>query len=567
MKSYYSPFIHRRLVIILIIQLSLLLPSGVWAGEAQKSSLGEDSIKGPFQPTWDSLSHYQCPEWFQDAKFGIWAHWGPQCVSEQGDWYARGLYENIDLDRNSGGKPNQYYTYHVEHYGHPSKFGFKDIINLWRGEHWEPEKLIALYKKAGAQYFVAMANHHDNFDNWDSAYQPWNSVKVGPKRDIIGDWAKAARAAGMNFGVSVHCARAWDWYAPAQGSDPTGPLAGVPYDGKLTKADGKGTWWDGLDPQDLYAQNHPANQRSPRWDPSHPETPDMRYITKFYHRMIDLIDKYHPDLIDFDDHGHPINETVGRYVAAHLYNSSIQVHGGTNEAIMTAKGLDDQRRKSIVLSIESGAADKLDAVPWQSEDCIGGWHYSRGKTGQNCYDRYKSAVWVTQTLADTVSKNGSFLLSVPVRADGTIDDRETAIVENVAAWMEINREAIFDTRPFTIFGEGPLLHNADKLAKDRAHERWKYSAADIRFTTTRATTVKPATLYAIAMEWPTDGKIFVKTLATGSPQYPGAVGKVELLGAKSPVIWQRSAEGLIVTVGTTRPCQGPCVLKITPKFN
>ena len=161
------------------------------------------------------------------------------------------------------------------------------------------------------------------------------------------------------------------------------------------------------------------------------------------------------------------------------------------------------------------------------EDCIGGWHYSRGKTGQDCYDRYKSAVTVTQMLADTVSKNGTLLMSIPVRADGTIDDRETAIVEGIADWMAINREAIFDTRPFTVFGEGPLLHLADKRAKEKAHERWHYSAADIRFTTTRATTIKPSSLYAIPLEWPTDGKINVKTLASGSPQYPGEIASVE----------------------------------------
>ncbi len=535
---------------ILIAILGIV--SMVRAGEPSASPFGEDPVKGPFQPTWESLTQYQCPEWFKDAKFGIWAHWGPQCVPEQGDWYARGIYEPVNLDHDP-----DYYSYHVAHYGHPSKFGFKDIINLWHGEHWDPDKLIALYKRAGAQYFVAMANHHDNFDNWDSACQPWNSVKVGPKRDIVGDWARAARAAGMHFGVSVHCARAWDWYIPAQGSDPTGPLAGVPYDGKLTKADGKGTWWEGLDPQDLYAQDHPPTQRAPNWDPAHPDTPDMRYIIKFYNRMVDLIDKYHPDLIDFDDHGHPINETVGRHIAAHLYNSNAALHNGANEAIMTAKGLDAGRRKCIMLSIESASADQLDPVPWQSEDCIGGWHYSRGKTGQDCYDRYKSAVTVTQMLADTVSKNGTLLLSIPVRADGTLDDRELAIVQGITDWMDINREAIFGTRPFSVFGEGPLLHLADKRAKDKAHQHWHYSAADIRFTTIGGTTVKLPTLYAIAMEWPADGRITVKTLATGSPQYPGEIGNVQLLGAKTQINWQRSPEGLVATVGTGRPCNGP----------
>src|SRR5437868_4580097 len=157
----------------------------------------------PFKPTWDSLvDGYRTPEWFRDAKFGIWAHWTAQCVPEMGDWYARRMYIEGDPD----------YRYHVKHYGHPSKFGFKDIDHIWRAEKWDPERLLALYKKAGARYFVALANHHDNFDCYDSAYQPWNSVRIGPRRDIVGGWERAARAAGLRFGVTVHAARAWSWF-------------------------------------------------------------------------------------------------------------------------------------------------------------------------------------------------------------------------------------------------------------------------------------------------------------------------------------------------------------------
>ncbi|HLV81964.1 MAG TPA: alpha-L-fucosidase, partial [Chthonomonadaceae bacterium] len=197
---------------------------------------------GPFAPNWESLKQYRCPQWFQDAKFGIWAHWSPQCVPEQGDWYARNMYL----------QGSDQYNYHVAHYGHPSKFGYKDICNLWKAEHWDPDRLIRLYKRAGAKYFVALANHHCNFDCWNSKYQTWNSVNIGPHKDIVGIWAKTARRYGLRFGVTVHSARSWNWFEVAHGSDKTGPLAGVPYDGSLTKADGKGQWWDGYDPQDLY---------------------------------------------------------------------------------------------------------------------------------------------------------------------------------------------------------------------------------------------------------------------------------------------------------------------------
>src|SRR5476649_1031335 len=199
---------------------------------------------GPYQANWDSLkSQYQAPDWFRDAKFGIWAHWSAQCVPEQGDWYARNMYLE--------GSPH--YKYHVEHYGHPSKFGFMELDNLWKAEHWDPEKLMELYVRAGAKYFVALANHHDNFDAYDSKYHAWNSVNVGPKQDIVGTWARVARARGLKFGVTNHSSHAWDWFASAYGYDPEGPKAGIRYDAyTLTKADGKGKWWDGLDPQELY---------------------------------------------------------------------------------------------------------------------------------------------------------------------------------------------------------------------------------------------------------------------------------------------------------------------------
>ncbi|HEY4260526.1 MAG TPA: alpha-L-fucosidase, partial [Schlesneria sp.] len=202
----------------------------------------EDST-GPFKPTWESLAAgYKCPDWFRDAKFGIWAHWTAQCVPEEGDWYARFMYVEDEPD----------YKYHVEHYGHPTEFGFKDIDNLWHAENWEPEKLMELYKAAGAKYFVALANHHDNFDCFDSKYHEWNSVRVGPHKDIVGTWEKVARAAGLRFGVSNHSAHAWHWFQVAYGYDPEGALAGKRYDGFLTKADGNGKWWEGLDPQELY---------------------------------------------------------------------------------------------------------------------------------------------------------------------------------------------------------------------------------------------------------------------------------------------------------------------------
>ena len=214
---------------------------------AQNAPPPHQIAPGPFKPTWESLTaNYKTPEWFRDAKFGMWAHWTAQCVPEQGDWYARRMYIQGERD----------YDYHVKNYGHPSKVGFMEIDNIWKAEKWDPERLIGLYKRAGAKYFFAMGTHHDNLDMYDSAHHDWNSVKVGPKKDLVGTWAKIVRANGLRFGISNHNSWAARWLQPAYGYDGEGPLEGVRYDAyTLTKADGKGKWWEGLDPQDLYTGN------------------------------------------------------------------------------------------------------------------------------------------------------------------------------------------------------------------------------------------------------------------------------------------------------------------------
>src|SRR5215217_6996003 len=301
---------------------------------------------GPFKPTWDSLAQYQVPDWFRDAKFGMWAHWGPQCQPERGDWYARGMYE----------EGSDQYKYHVAKYGHPSKFGFKDVINEWKADKWDPEAIVSLYKKAGAKYFMALANHHDNLDLYNSKYHKWNSTRVGPRKDLIGGWAKAAKNNGLPFAVSVHAAHAWSWYETAQRADKNGPLAGVPYDGKLTKADGKGKWWEGYDPQELYAQNHPLSANSQNNNAIHGQwawgngvnLPTKEYIENFYNRTFDLIDKYEPELIYFDDTALPLwpISDAGLRITAHLYNKSIKKHGKLRAGVF-GKILDEQQRKCM----------------------------------------------------------------------------------------------------------------------------------------------------------------------------------------------------------------------------
>ena len=513
----------------------------------------EPVTAGKFKPTWQSLQQYRVPRWYQDAKFGIWAHWGPQCEPEAGDWYAREMY-----DQGSG-----QYQSHVAHYGHPSQFGFKDVIHQWKAEHWNPQALMALYKRAGAQYFVALANHHDNFDNWNSKYQPsWNSTKIGPHKDIIGGWAQAARAQGLRFGVSVHAAHAWTWYELAQGADRSGPLTGVPYDGKLTKAQGAGQWWEGLDPQELYAQNHApsvdfmdAGKINAQWDwGKGASIPDAAYCEKFYNRTVDLLNRYQPDLVYFDDTVlplYPISD-AGLKIAAHFYNSNIQHHNGKLEAVLTGKILDEAQRKTMVWDIERGQANEIEPYVWQTDTCIGSWHYDRALYERN---GYKSARTVIQTLCDVVSKNGNLLLSVPVRGDGTIDEKETAVVQGIASWMDTNKESIFGTRPWKVFGEGPASSGTALSAQGFNEGRGKpFTAQDFRFTT------KGDTLYAIALGWPEDGKWTIKTLST-TQNLKGAIRDVQLLGAPK-VEWKRDQTGLSVTVPRQKHSENAWVLKI-----
>ena len=522
-----------------LLLLSLLFVAGTLSAQNYQvpvSEQDEPMMQGKFQPTWESLSNYKIPEWFRNVKFGIWAHWGPQCVEGSGDWMARHLYMENSRE----------YRHHVANYGHPSEFGFKDIIPLWKAEKW----LVAFYKKIGAQYFFALGNHHDNMDLWDSKYQPWNSVNMGPEKDILKGWEKAARKHGLYFGVSLHADHAWSWYETAQRHDTQGPKKGVPYDGKLTKADGKGKWWEGYDPQDLYAQNHPLSQNS--WDNGaiHRQwawgngvcLPTQEYCTNFYNRTLDVINRYNPDLLYFDvtvAPFYPISD-AGLKIAAHFYNHNMSTQKGKLNAVMFGKMLDADQRKALVWDVERGAPNKIIDESWQSCSCLGGWHYSTSVYDNN---QYKSASDVVKLLVDIVSKNGNLLLSVPLRADGTFDEKEEKILNEFGAWMNINKEAIYDTRPWKVFGEGPIAEGNVQL-KAQGFNEGAYSKGDakeIRFTQTEKN------LYATVLEWPEDGKILIKSLAEGNELYPNKISKVELLGY-GKVPFSRTDKGLIVNI-------------------
>ena len=495
------------------------------------SEAHEKMQTGKYQPTWESLETHETPVWFRDAKFGIWAHWGPQCVEGSGDWMARTLYI----------EGSKQYNYHVEHYGHPSEFGFKDVLPLFKAEKWDPEKLVERYKRCGAQYFFVLGNHHDNYDLWDSQYQPWNSKNIGPKKDILDGWAKAAKKYGLPLGISFHADHAWTWYEPSQRYDQSGPKAGVYYDGRLTKEDGKGKWWEGYDPQQLYAQNHPLSDRSwsnvqihQQWDWTNGvAVPTQEYVTNFYDRALDAINRYEPDLIYFDVAVLPFYNIsdAGMKITTHFYNKNPR-------AVVFGKILSDKQRKAITWDVERGAPNEIVAEPWQTCNCIGDWHYN---TEFYEKDWYKSATTIVKQLVDIVSKNGCLLLNVPLRADGTYDEKEAKILDNLEAWMTVNKESIFGTRPWQIFGEGPVAEKSIQV-NGVGFNDGQYSNADyrdVRFNQTKKY------LYATPLGWPEDGRIVVKSLAKGNPYLKKHIASVTLLGY-GKLKAQQTAEGLCI---------------------
>lgn len=510
-------------------------------GGAAALTLAPNAAAAQVAANWSALTgSFGVPDWFRDAKFGIWAHWSAQCVPEFGDWYGRKMYVQGD----------SYYAHHLKTYGHPADRGFLEIENAWKAENWDPEHLIRLYKAAGARYFMALANHHDNLDAFDSAHHAWNTLRVGPKRDIVGTWEKIARAHGLRFAVSNHSAHAWHWWQTAYGYDAEGPRAGERYDAfKLTKADGAGKWWEGLDPQDLYtgpsmvppdgiasaeAMREWHEVHSGRWmEFAPPENP--RHVTKWLLRQKDLVEKYRPDMVYFDNFGLPFGP-VGLEALAHYYQQSL-ARDGTLQVVATAKQLTPFQRTALVDDVERGFSDRLRAEPWQTCTCIGDWHYNRARFEQKSY---VPAERVIQRLCDVVSKNGNLLLSIPMRGDGTIDGEEEKVVAGITRWMRRNGEAaIHGSRPWRIYGEGPTQVGGGMFNEGKV----RFQAEDVRFT------VKDGALFAALLAWPERP---VTIAALGTRALPDAqIERVQLVGGGA-LRFTRSDAGLSVTLPRAR---------------
>ena len=450
-----------------------------------------------FKPADKSFKQYQYPEWFRDAKFGIWAHWGPQAVPRQGDWYARQMYEEGSADN----------KYHVSHYGHPSKFGYKDIIPLWKAERWNPEKLMALYKKTGAKYFVSMGTHHDNFFLWNSKIHKWNAANMGPKKDVLGIWQKAAQKEGLRFGVSEHLGASYTWFQASHKADKKGPMEGIPY--------------DGADPRyaDLYHKKAAENDKE--WLTTDPENQQ-----EWLNSIEELIDNYHPDLL-YSDSMFPFGD-VGREMVSHFYNQDLKKNRGKLEAVYTCK---QPSQGMWVEDLERGVKDTINKFPWQTDTSIGDWFY---RTGQ----KYKSSTEIIQMLVDIVSKNGNLLINVVQTPEGDLEPDMLKILDEIGKWTAVNGEGIYGTRPWKLYGEKPADTKVVK-AGNFNEEKVKYSDKDIRFTQ------KGDVLYAFCLGTPST-KVQINSLGKNSKLAGKEVESVTMLGSNEKLNWKLKPEGLVI---------------------
>jgi alpha-L-fucosidase len=482
----------------------------------------ETIAAGPYRADWESLAGYTVPDWFRDAKFGIFVHWGPYCVPAHGnEWYSRNMYQAAEPE----------FAYHRQTFGPQSEFGYKDFIPQLTGEDFDPDGWAALFREAGAQYVVPVAEHHDGFAMYQTELNPWNAAAMGPKRDVIGELAAAVRRRSMVFGLSTHRAEHW-WFMNG----------GTAFDS------------DVRDPR--YAQFYgPAQSKE--------VPPDPAFLEDWMARTTELIGRYEPQLVYFDWWIHrPAFQPYLPRIAAYYYN----LLAARGRGPVLAYKSEAFPPGTAVADIERGGSAGLRPDPWQA--CTSVSHTSW------CYvedHEYKTAADLLGTLADTVAKNGSLLLNVGPKADGTIPVPEADLLKAIGAWLTVNGEAIYGTRPWTVFGEGPA-----KPAEGQFSERGRapYGPADLRFTT------RDKHLYVIALAAPDshtgNGRIEVRSLGSDLTLYQDSIARVELLGhthefAPRPLEFERGPHALSVRLPDDWPTAAEAtsaplmpVLKITP---
>jgi len=486
----------------------LILAAGLTAVQAADSALTnalaaiDQTIgEGSFKPDWLSLRAHTDPEWFRDAKFGIYTHWGPVTVgSEDGpagvQWYGHSMY-----DTNS---PT--FNYHRKKYGDPHQVGYKDMIAKFTAEKFDAEAWAELFAKAGAKFAGPVAVHHDNFAMWDSQLTRWNSRNMGPHRDITGELAKAIRAHGLKFITTFHHGYAWRYYEPA-------------------------FQFDAADPQyaDLYTEVH-----APKAPPSR-GFQDL-WLAKVY----EVLNQYQPDLIWFDFEFFAVIEPEYQQK---LFAMTYDWAEANHREIGVCQKSREIHNNTGILDFERGREDRIAPYPWLTDTAVGPWFNQRS-------EKYKSVDQLIDVLVDIVSKNGCLLLDVGPQADGTIPGKARKLLLGMGDWLRVNGEAIYGTRPWKVYGEGPtrqakaggFSENADK----------PFTAQDIRFTT------KDGSLYAIVLALPHDE---IKIAALGSAA--GQITSLSLLGSGARLDWKQGADGLVIQPVATWPCRSAVTFKIT----
>ncbi|HPT63111.1 MAG TPA: alpha-L-fucosidase [Candidatus Atribacteria bacterium] len=465
--------------------------------------------EGPFEPTWESLSNYKIPSWFEEAKFGIFIHFGAYSVPAFGnEWYPRNMY--IQGSRE--------FEHHIKTYGEHNKFGYKDFIPLFKAEKFNPEHWANVFRKSGAKYVIPVAEHHDGFAMYDCSFTRWCAAKIGPQRDIVGELAQAARKNFLTFGISYHRAEHW-WFF---------------HEG--TKFDS-----DVLNPEyiDLYGPAQPENMQ-----------PTEEFLENWYLRLCEIVDKYKPQIIYFDWWiEKPVFEPYLKRFAAYYYNRAYE----WNREVVISYKLNSFPRKCALYDIERGKIDDIDPIPWQMDAPISkvSWSYVEEK-------EYKTTEEILCDLVDIVSKNGNLLLNTGPRPNGTIPEEEENILLEIGKWLLANGEAIYGTKPWKIYGEG-----LTKLPTGSFVDTTKvsYTGEDFRFTT------KGDILYAFLMGKPEKEEIFIQSLGYNLPLFKNEIEKVEVLGEgrKEEIVWKREERGLKAKIPGFRKLNYPVALKITPK--
>ncbi len=523
------------------------------------------NASGPYEPTWESIekNYPGEPAWLREAKFGIWVHFGPQSAGESGDWYARKLYSQ-------GTTANQN---HLKNYGHPSEVGYKEVLRDWNPTKLDPTALTKIYQDAGARFLVIQGVHHDNFDLWNSHYQPWNSVNLGPKRDLLGEWAKACRAEGMHFGITFHHEYTWWWWQTAFGSDTIGDKKGIPYDGNLTLADGKGKWWEGLDPHLLYGINLREYQgmtksANSKWSPPPAGTfknhlPYAKwYTTQWALRMMDAVDQYDPDFIYTDGTdqqpfsgsgtGTGIKADAMQRVISYYYNRTLERRGKVNTfSIVKFRN----KTNGTITTEEFGLPDNIRKdQPWIGEAPVGDWFYAPGFT-------YNSGMMI-RYIIEAIARDGNAAISIAILPDGSLDNGTQKMLKDAGIWMRLNGEAVYGSRAWIIPGEGEQVNGKLKKLPGGAlgsrQAEFKFDSQDFRFTIG-----KNGALYTFCMTVPSPGiKLKIKSLGADAKYWSQPVKIVKLLGYDGELKWQQDADGLSITCPGEMPFETSIVFKI-----